>query len=87
MIGQPSQNKYHNHDITDPGHNHPTRNAALVNMNDYLGEGGTRWTRANGGNTTTDSRKTGISINYNGDENNQEARSENFTYKIWLRIN
>ena len=85
LITQCSQNRYHSHTIN---HGH----SSTV----YCGpDGGGGWEHLLCAGAAGSRQWYSLASveNYNGssgangDSNNQEARSENFTYKLWKRIN
>ena len=99
IVGQPSQNRYHLHSmthahtITDTGHVHSISlywgNSANGGYNSNVTGSAERIYQKSG---STGPSTTNISINnytgnsgYSGNSTNQEARSENFTYRVWVR--
>ncbi len=73
--GEPNSGSYPQ---VGPGHRNSTANYSSYTSNSIITSGTTARTNTDGPNDSNTS--------YNGNSTNQEARSENFTYKIWVRI-
>ena len=86
LIGQSSQNRYHNHSMS---HTHSYGTGYMgsweAGSGDYPQVGDVHRTPSPNHWATTGGASNS-NTSYNGNSTIQEARSENFTYKVWLRV-
>lgn len=97
LIGQSSQNRYHNHTHShthNMEHTHGYYTCSTygeASSGPYPQVGNTHRNTPNyysttwGSSTNNTGGASDTNTSYNGDSVNQEARSENFTYRIWRR--
>ena len=85
LIGQPSQNRYHRHSHSHT-HGYGTCWISGAKYSGVYPEVGSDHRSPNYSYTANTGGASDSNTAYNGNSTNQEARSENFTYKIWVRI-